>query len=320
MSDVSGDYLALRRGVGARVEPVDVVRVSGDDATSYLQGQLSQDVTSLGVGTARWSLLLEPQGKLIALVRVWRDGEDLLVEVDEGAGQRVVDRLRRFLLRVKVDLTLESWFRLALRGQSVAAIDVDLLGDAESSQLAVRSIWPGGDGIDVIAPSPEVRSAAPPDAVLVGAEAFESVRIEHGWPRHGAEIALDGDPTLIPAELGSWLVDASASFTKGCYTGQELVARVDSRGSNTPRKLRGLVVGTNVIPPVGAVVVADGEERGALTSVGESLDLRAPVGLALVHRSVEPGTEVAVTWIDPSGASVSVPAQVRELPLVDGPG
>lgn len=314
MSDVSGDYLALRRDIGARVEPVDVVRVSGDDAVSYLQGQLSQDVSTLAEGTARWSLLLEPQGKLIAQVRVWRSGDDLLVEVDEGAGQRVVDRLRRFLLRVKVELALESWQRLSLRGPGTASLEP--AGLAPESGVAARSIWQGIDGIDVLAPAGGDLAGSGADLVRVGPEAFESVRVESGWPRHGAEIDLDDEPSLIPAELGAWLVDASASFTKGCYTGQELVARVDSRGSNTPRKLRGLVLGTNVLPPVGASVVVDGEVRGAITSIGESLDLRAPVALAFVHRSVEPGVEVALRWTGPSGEPVEAVAQVRELPLV----
>ena len=82
----------------------------------------------------------------------------------------------------------------------------------------------------------------------VGPEALNAVRVEAGWPAMGAELGPDLDPLVIPAEAGPWLVDASVSFTKGCYTGQELVARVDSRGSNTPRHLRGLVVSTDVAP------------------------------------------------------------------------
>jgi folate-binding Fe-S cluster repair protein YgfZ len=106
------------------------------------------------------------------------------------------------------------------------------------------------------------------------------------------------------------------SFTKGCYTGQELVARVDARGSNTPRRLRGLVVGENVLPPVGAEVVVDDQVRGVLTSVAESLDLRAPVALAFVHRSVEPPAMATIRFAGPDGVTRNVPAQVRELPLL----
>jgi folate-binding Fe-S cluster repair protein YgfZ len=101
------------------------------------------------------------------------------------------------------------------------------------------------------------------------------------------------------------------SFTKGCFTGQELVARIDSRGGNVPRHLRGVVVLENALPPVGAKLVVDGKEVGALTSVAESLDRRAPVALAYVGRAVEPPADVTVSW---DGGSAK--ARVETLPLV----
>jgi folate-binding protein YgfZ len=117
------------------------------------------------------------------------------------------------------------------------------------------------------------------------------------------------DEKTIPAETG--VVDRAVSFTKGCFTGQELVARIDARGGNVPRHLRGIVVGTNVVPPAGATVTADGKDVGALTSVAESLERRAPVALAYVRRAVEPPADVTVAW---DGGSA--PARVEELPLV----
>ena len=118
------------------------------------------------------------------------------------------------------------------------------------------------------------------------------------------------NPT-IPAEVGPWVIDASVSFTKGCFVGQELVARIDSRGGNVPRHLRGVVAGRRTCcPPVGAELVVDGEVRGTLTSVGESLDLRAPIALAFVHRSVEPPVEAEVRW-----TGGSAPARVVALPF-----
>ena len=92
------------------------------------------------------------------------------------------------------------------------------------------------------------------------------------------------------------------------------MARIDSRGSNVPRRLRGVVLGANVLPPLGATVhgpAGDGAEVGRLTSVGESLDLRAPVALAYVRRAVEPPADVTVRW--PGGEA---PARVRALPLI----
>lgn len=309
MGDVTSDYLALRRDVAAVRQPREVLRAFGADAATFLQGQLSADVIGLRAGEWTWSLLLEPQGKLVAWVRVWgRPGaNELLLDVGDGAGQAVLDRLNRFRLRVKVELELLHWDCVSLRGPNCpAAPDV-----AVRSELRAPVDWPGVPGVDLL--GPEV--AIPHGVHEAGLEAFESVRIECGWPEMGAEFPVDGEPSVIPAEAGQWLVDRSVSFTKGCYTGQELVARVDSRGSNTPRKLRGVVLGQNVLPPVGAALQLDEREVGSVTSVGESLDLRAPVALAFVHRSVDPPAEVQVTWSGPDGAVHRAPAQVRELPL-----
>jgi folate-binding Fe-S cluster repair protein YgfZ len=107
------------------------------------------------------------------------------------------------------------------------------------------------------------------------------------------------------------VIDASVSFTKGCFTGQELVARIDSRGGNVPRHLRGVVIGTNVLPPIGAAVVVDDGEVGSLTSIGESLERRAPVALANIARRVEPGRDAVVRWV-----GGEAPATIEALPLV----
>lgn len=305
MTDVTADYLALRREVGAVGLPRDVVRVHGPDALTFLQGQLSADVAALGPGDSTWSLLLQPQGKVDAWLRVTRradaaDGsQDVVIDLDGGAGEAAVKRLERFKLRV--DATIESldWVCIALRGPAAASVDVSATGAA----LVLPVDWRGLPGVDLLGPSVSV-----PDGVHEGGlDAFTNVRVEQGWPVMGAEL----DDTVIPAEAGQWLIDSSVSFTKGCFTGQELVARIDSRGGNTPRHLRGVVVGTNVIPPVGAEIVVNGEVRGTLTSVGESLDLRAPVALAYVHRSVDVPAEVTLRW---DGGDA--PARVVDLPLI----
>jgi len=160
---------------------------------------------------------------------------------------------------------------------------------------------PGLPGADRVGENPPV-----PDGVrLCELDAWESVRIEAGIPVMGREL----DESTIPAEAG--IVEQSVSWTKGCYTGQELVARIDSRGGNVPRRLRGLVIGTNVLPPPGARVLNGEKDVGRVTSVGESLDRKAPVALAYVGRAVEPPADVTVTW---DGGSA--PARVEALPLV----
>jgi folate-binding protein YgfZ len=142
-------------------------------------------------------------------------------------------------------------------------------------------------------------------APLVGSLATDAVRVEAGEPIMGRDL----DEKTIPHESG--LVPETVSFTKGCYLGQELVARIDSRG-HVNRVLRGILVRTNVLPPEGAELISDEASVGRLTSVAESLTLRAPVGLALVRREVEPDSPVEIRWDDGS-----VPATVRRLPLSD---
>lgn len=316
MTDVTADYLALRRNVAAVRIPRSVIRAFGADSITFLQGQLSQDLADLGAGQSRWSLLLEPQGKVVAWLRVWgrRVDDEVLIDVDTPAAQAVMERLNRFRFRVATEFELLEWQCVALRGPSCPALDdIDV-----RSELRGEVDWAGQRGVDLL--GPEV--AIPVGMHEAGLDAYESVRIEAGWPANGAEFTTEPEPAVIPGEAGQWLIDESVSFTKGCYTGQELVARVDSRGNRTPRVLRGVVVGTNVVPPVGADVVVNDAERGAvargvLTSVGESLDLRAPIALAWVHRSVQPPAAVELHWTGPSGEPAVVSAQVRELPLVD---
>ena len=293
--DVTADYLALRREVGAVWLPRDFLRVQGPDTFSWLQGQLSQDVAGLAVGDAADSFLLQPQGKVDALVRVTRaDEEEAVIDVEGGFGEAVMARLLRFKLRVEADLEPLEWRCLALRGPKVHELE-------PVTGLVVGANWPGLPGVDVIGVDPGV-----PDGVrLCGPEAWQAVRIEAGIPVMGAEL----DERTIPAEAG--IVERTVSFTKGCFTGQELVARIDSRGGNVPRHLRGVVVAANVLPPVGAALVVGDKEVGALTSVGESLERRAPVALAYVRRDVVPPAEAEVRW-----AGGSAPARVESLPLV----
>ena len=288
---MSEDYRAFREAAGAVELPRDFVRAAGPDANTFLQGQLSQDVLGLAVGASTWALLLQPQGKVTAFLRVLRVGEEeFVLETDAGFGPAVIERLNRFKLRVKADLDPLAWRCLAVRGPKAHELVPE----------GVVADWPGLPGRDLVGEAP----AAPAGVVMCGMDAYEAVRIEAGIPVMGREL----DEGTIPAEAG--VVDRSVSFTKGCYTGQELVARIDSRGGNVPRRLRGLVLAEGPAP-VGASVTADGKEVGQLTSVAFSPGLDATVALAFVRRAVEPPAEVVVEW--DGGSS---PARVEALPLV----
>jgi folate-binding protein YgfZ len=280
------DYDLIRQEVGAIPLDRDFVRVAGPDAASFLQGQCSQDLAPLTVGQSTWSLILQPQGKVDALIRVTRVADDeFVVDVDGGFGDAVMARLTRFKLRVKADIQRLEWLCVALRGPHAA----EHLDGLDAS-------WPGLPGVDLVGPDPSV----PPGVSVVGPDAFEATRIEAGVPRMGAELT----ERTIPAEAG--IVARTVSFTKGCFTGQELVARIDSRGGHVPRHLRGLVLGE--VAPAGASVQVAGKQVGTVTSSAPRSG--GAVALAYIGRDVEPPAEMVVMWEGGQAAG-----RIEALPL-----
>jgi folate-binding protein YgfZ len=243
---------------------------------TFLQGQLSQDV-DMPVGQSRWSLLLAPTGKVEAWLRVTRSGDDeMVLDTDAGFGEAIITRLERFKLRTKCELELSHQRCVAVRG-----VELDV-------PSARPIVWPGTTGCDVFDDEVDLGD------VPLTAD-YERARIEAGVPAMGRELT----EATIPVEAGQWLIDASVSFTKGCYTGQELVARIDSRGGNAPRPVRGLRL--SVATAVGAhIASADGKELGTVTSA------EGTVALAPLPRSVVPPADVVVD---------GQPAQVVELPM-----
>src|SRR5579862_3131885 len=123
VGDLAAGYAALTEGTGWVELARDVVRVSGPDAVSYLQGQMSQDIEGLAPGGSAWSLVLQPQGKIDAWVRVTRVGTDeALLDIDGGFGAALLARLQRFKLRTKADLEPLAWRCIAVRGAGAAEL------------------------------------------------------------------------------------------------------------------------------------------------------------------------------------------------------
>ncbi len=320
MSDAETE--ALRHGAGAYRSTRDVLAVRGPDAESYLQGQLSQDVVALAIGASTDSLLLEPDGKLCALLRVTRvDGQGFVLDVDGGYGGVVSTRLRKFLLRSKVEFEALSWRCLSLRGPAVAERAAGLLATlAERGVLAPPVDWNGWTGVDLLGPEDVVLGLddLPAGIVACGSESVEVCRIIAGIPAMGSELTNK----TIPAEAG--LVERTVNFTKGCYTGQELVARIDSRGANVPRRLVGLLAPTAGPPlsrgmtlhaggPPEGDAPAEDKVVGTVTSAAWSGSLDSWVGLGSLHRSVDAPGPIRMRSGD--GIGGSHPAEVATLPL-----
>ena len=232
----------------------DVVIVQGDDAGTFLHSQLANDIESLAVGNSIHSLLLEPTGQVTALLRVTRHVDTVYtLDVDAGFGESLITRLQRFVLRSKVAMRMSDWKVRAFRGEGAVAVVGSGVGRA-------IPYWGGADAVDVIADAEQL----PVHGAETEVPHIDMFRVDAKWPRLGVDI-LVGD---IPATTG--VVSDAVSFTKGCYPGQELVERMDSRGADAPV----LVVS---IPRdgvgVGSRVQFEGKDVGTVTSIGFSLAL-----------------------------------------------
>ncbi|MBT8217719.1 MAG: hypothetical protein KJO17_12780, partial [Acidimicrobiia bacterium] len=270
--NVTGEYQALHGAAAVVAGQHVLVRVSGADAATFLDSLLSQELASLADGAVVRSLLLAPRGKLRALLWVTRRGDEFWLVGDVESGAAAVEDLNRFRLRVDAEI-------------GVPEPVFDLIGPAAPDRAPDGAI-PAPLGR---LPRFFVIGAAPAGVEPAGELAYRAVRVEMGEPVMGEDV----DEATIPQEAG--LVAETVSFTKGCYLGQELVARIDSRG-HVNRHLRGLVMSENTLPPSGAVVVHEGADVGTITSVAESLEVGAPIGLGLIRREVEPGTDVTIKW------------------------
>ena len=226
----------------------DGVAVEGADAARYLQSQLSQEIASMIVGASAWSFVLSPTGKVDSLVRVQRTAEDaFLLDTDAGYGDGLMTRLLRFRIRVDVQLVPSARRIVAFRGSGLPPMP-------DGALIA----W--GEGFDLDAEHPSIASGGIPTVPAGTADDLLRARIEACWPAMGTEI-VPGE--TVPAETG--VISLAVNFAKGCYPGQELVERMDSRGAAAPWRLEAVDVGRGAV--AGAVLERDGAAIGSLTSV-----------------------------------------------------
>ena len=246
----------------------DVITVTGSDAKTYLHSQLSQDIASMQPGDVRVSLLLQPTGKVDSLLRVTCAAADRFVlDCDPGFGESTVARLSRFKIRVNAEIELQRQTWRAVRStESAATTNIAQSLDISGAIPAWRQ---DGTAVDVFS-----QNMTLPSILREGTEAeFAESRVRACWPVMGTDITTE----MIPAETS--VVEVAVSFTKGCYPGQELVERMDSRGSTAPRRLCRVICASGV--KVGDEIVVNGEVVGKYTTVSGMM------ALALIKRGVE---------------------------------
>lgn len=252
----------------------DLVIVRGPDAQSFLQSLVSQDLDAVAVGETVHTLLLQPQGKLLVDFRARRVADDEWWCVCEGGfGAALAEGLGRFKIRVNAEIEPREVAALAVRGTTPP--------DADGVCL-VPVNWGAAPAFDAVGSASAVDALrAALDVPVIDADSYERARIEAGLPRQG----FDTDERTIPQEAGLE-VDA-VSFTKGCFVGQELVCRIDTRG-HVNRQLRRLRASSDATLVRGAEVSSGGKVVGEVTSSA------GDVALAMLRHEIEPGAVVTV--------------------------
>jgi folate-binding protein YgfZ len=300
--DPAAEYRALRDAaaivdLGFRA----IVRAVGPDRVAFLHGMLTNDVEHLAPGAGCSALLLTIQGRVTADLRVSALDDALLLDVDVRARDDLVQALEKLIIADDVELQApeEPFTLIGLEGPRVDA----MLPGAPRAPWAHAEIAVGGIAARVVRASelrgpgfvlhvPARQAATVWDALAAaggrpcGMEALEGRRVEVGVPR----IGLDMDGKTLALEVP---VEEAISQTKGCYLGQEVIARGTARG-HVNRRLVGLVL-EGAEPPSGAPLVRDGKEAGHLTTVARAFGLGRPAALGFVRREHwEAGTELAV--------------------------
>ena len=272
-----GDPYREQRQLAAGAAAVDlshrpIVRITGPDRLSWLHSLLSQHVTGLTAGESTEALVLSPQGHVEHHLQLVETGSEVLAHLEPGTAPSLLEFLdkMRFMLRVEVSLAEE----LAVRWHPCP-----IEGPATRTGFGSFALVTKGSAYD---------------GELAGIQALEALRVEARRPRLG----LDTDHRTLPHEVG-WLTTA-VHLDKGCYRGQETVARVHNLG-RPPRKLALLHLdgSDSELPPIGSPVVLGEREVGRLGTVVRHHEL-GPIGLALIKRQVPDDAHLLVAGVDAS--------------------
>ena len=270
---VAADLQDFRSGAGVVAAPCSLLWVEGPDAERFLQGLLTNDIAALAGGESCPALLLDDKGRIQAGMTVARDAATgFTLVLDPASGGSVADSLAGFHFSEDLELIgpEEAWRVVSGPEMSQAQVDIEIIPRVPSTHEAVVS--------DLQAFLPEL------GVPQLSGEVFSVLRVEAGVPRIGVDTTTR---TLVQEAA---LEDLTVSFSKGCYLGQETVARVAHRGG-VKKRLRGLVGDAEL--RVGAEVTAGDASLGTLTSAATSPE-HGHIGLAILRTSAEAGDQVQV--------------------------
>jgi folate-binding protein YgfZ len=325
-------YDAARRRA-ASIDRSDRARivVSGADRASYLQGLLTNDIATLQAGQGTYAAYLTPQGRMIADLYLYELGDVLLVTMVAAVKDAVVGRFDQFIFTedVKLGDVTGTFAQIAVVGPDAAEMVATVIGDADRAALTalgehgnlravfngqpaivVRVMDTGEPGFDVFVDrslaAALTAALAELGVVMLDAATADALRIEAGVP----VFHRDMDEEIIPLEAG---IEARAiNFNKGCYVGQEVIIRVMHRGhGRVAKKLVGLTLDGDRVPPAGTAITVAGQEIGTVTSSTRSPAVGKPIALGYVKRDfLAPDTVVSVG--DVRAVVTALPFATRE--------
>ncbi len=320
--DIPIDYQAALEGVVWIEEPTaGRIFMRGRDRAALLQRLTTNDIERPRPGQGVQTVLTTPIGRIIDVLTVHMLDDALLVMTSPGQGPAVFSHLKKNIFfndQVILEAAGRSHTQIALYGPEAATLLADMSGsvlpelklhattniDLNGVLVRVARRHPiGGHGLTLYLPTEELRAIQAgleqAGARTLGANSLDILRIEAGIPAFGRELSAE----YIPLETG--LLQA-VSFTKGCYVGQEIIARMESRG-RLAKQLRGLRLSHMPDLALPAKLQVDGKEAGDLTSVALSPHY-GPIALAYVRTAhAEPGTNVGIAGSDVTGSVVELP-------------
>lgn len=310
--ELDGQYRALRESAGFvdRSERRKLL-VSGAEGADFLQGQLTNEIEALEPGAGCYSALLDRKGHMQADMRVLRLAPDRIwIDTEPLAGAAVARHLDMYRIgrEAEVDDVSDDWTIVSVIGPAASQAAGTPPLSPEHAHRPAEGRGEGAlavatdSGVDLIVPAAEAvglrEALVGAGAAEVSEEAAEILRVEAGRPRFGAEMTTE----TIPQEAG--INDRAVSFGKGCYIGQETVARLHYKGRPN-RHLRGLRL---TAPAAAGEPIRLGEREVGRIGTAVVSPARGPVALAIVRREAEPGARVAV-------GDAGVEAEIVELPL-----